>query len=534
MRYGSTLLEFVASLTIFGLLIVGMQSSVAVAVKSIPSSSSPISLQSRAQSAMECMLVDLQSALFVSELTSNSIAFTVPDRNGDKRSERLRYAWSGLAGAPLTRQINGGPAAIVIPSVYSCSLTPQFESETISYPSVAVEDAAESLLIDYSQVVQPLEHDVTSSLAIGQRLALDLPSNAYAWRPTRIQFPARYASLLGAAAVQLRSNGSSYSPGTDVWQQQFISWLTLAANYTWHSFSFADVEPLPSGGSFSLVLQRSLGSRAVTLLSSDSNHGLLKGSGNGSVWELQDGRGLVCQVFGKLWRSTETRTLTIKKVAAVEIDLRTTQALPVLHYNVALLNKPDVLTNEWSLDFTSDPTQVDTNGNGQSDWALTRPGTISPASLSASGWITNGDQLISNQDCSFQTATLIEFSAQSLAATDEGAVVSLNLLRTGGNCVPLTVRVKKMPDGTQSVWLQVRTSESRTSTLLNLSRQPNQSIQVKLIVDPVVSAVAVFVGEVAYGTFAMVPYASSQTSQRITLGASGGAALIRSFRVRSL
>ncbi len=194
----------------------------------------------------------------------------------------------------------------------------------------------------------------------------------------------------------------------------------------------------------------------------------------------------------------------------------------MFHYKRRTLEQTRRATNEWSLDFTSDPTQVDTNGNGQSDWALTRPGTISPASLSASAG--SPTEIIDQQQPGLQlpngNAHRVLRAESSLPPMKVLSSVSI-YCEPGATGVPLTVRVKKMPDGTQSVWLQARTA-SRVLPLCSICpRQPNQSIQVKLIVDPVVSAVAVFVGEVAYGTFAIVPYASSQTSQRITLGASG-------------
>lgn len=91
-----------------------------------------------------------------------------------------------------------------------------------------------------------------------------------------------------------------------------------------------------------------------------------------------------------------------------------------------------------------------------------------------------------------------------------------------------------MPDGTQSVSLQARTNDTQFNTLLNLTQQPNRPLQVKLIIDPAISAVSVFVGEVAHGTFGVMPYASSQTSRRITAGTSGSSALFKSLRVRCL
>ena len=51
------------------------------------------------------------------------MTFTVADRTGDSAADTIRYAWSGVAGDPLTRQINAGTAVTVAANVQSLQLS---------------------------------------------------------------------------------------------------------------------------------------------------------------------------------------------------------------------------------------------------------------------------------------------------------------------------------------------------------------------------------------------------------------------------
>jgi hypothetical protein len=72
---------------------------------------------------MADMAAEVQYALTVTEYTATAITVTVPDRtDANTNPETIRYAWSGVAGAPVTRSYNGGAAVSVVPSVQSFTL----------------------------------------------------------------------------------------------------------------------------------------------------------------------------------------------------------------------------------------------------------------------------------------------------------------------------------------------------------------------------------------------------------------------------
>ncbi|MFQ5463451.1 MAG: hypothetical protein ACE5E5_12610 [Phycisphaerae bacterium] len=113
-RGAFTLIEAVAAMAIMVVLLGGMSSAVFIAARAIDDGQEPATLTADAADVVSLVSADLTFAIEFRELTTTAVAFTVPDRDGDAVPERIRYAWSGTPGDPLTRAYNNGtPVAIV-------------------------------------------------------------------------------------------------------------------------------------------------------------------------------------------------------------------------------------------------------------------------------------------------------------------------------------------------------------------------------------------------------------------------------------
>src|SRR2546425_414614 len=106
-RPAFTLVEAVLSLIITSILCLAIGSALTVASRALPQNDSPASAGLTGAFAIEQLSSDLIAALCIAERSATTLAFTVPDRNGDGSPERIRYAWSGTIGDPLTREYNG-------------------------------------------------------------------------------------------------------------------------------------------------------------------------------------------------------------------------------------------------------------------------------------------------------------------------------------------------------------------------------------------------------------------------------------------
>lgn len=123
-RCGATLIELIASLLAAAALMAGLSSSVFIALRASNPSYTPAASVLEGSACLADMSADLQFATAVTLTNTRSITVTVPDRtDADALAETITYSWSGTAGAPVTRQYNGGTVANVLPSAHGLSFT---------------------------------------------------------------------------------------------------------------------------------------------------------------------------------------------------------------------------------------------------------------------------------------------------------------------------------------------------------------------------------------------------------------------------
>ena len=117
-RRGFTLAEMVVSAVIMSILAVGISSAVLVSVRAVETQDSQVLRTLGAADVSNQMSMEMASAVDFTEAAPNAVTFDVPDRYGDGTTETIRYSWSGVAGDPLTRQVNGGTATTLAENIY--------------------------------------------------------------------------------------------------------------------------------------------------------------------------------------------------------------------------------------------------------------------------------------------------------------------------------------------------------------------------------------------------------------------------------
>lgn len=135
MRCGFSLVELVLSMGMMSVLLMGITSAILIASKALPDPKSPVVSQALVTSALDQLNTDLMLATAITEITPTAITVTVADRgHGSSGPETIRWAWSGTAGDPLTRQYNGTGAKTVVPSVSAFALSPEIIPSTLKSP----------------------------------------------------------------------------------------------------------------------------------------------------------------------------------------------------------------------------------------------------------------------------------------------------------------------------------------------------------------------------------------------------------------
>jgi hypothetical protein len=159
-----------------------------IASRAVPDAASPTGAAVRAAQGCEQLIADLQYATSINTSSAATIEFTVTDRSGDGFPEVIRYEWSGAAGAPLTRQYNGGAAVEVLADVRDFALS--YDLQTISTLIPQGNESAETILKSYSGTASLDNYSIKSAESYGQYFRPALPVDAVSWKVTRIRLSA--------------------------------------------------------------------------------------------------------------------------------------------------------------------------------------------------------------------------------------------------------------------------------------------------------------------------------------------------------
>ena len=122
-RRAFTLLEVVISSTVMFIILIAVASAMMIGQRGIGSGAEMADEVQQGHEAVSQILLDLSLATGFTERTDKAVTFLVPDRNNDASPETIRYAWSGVAGQPLTRQYNGGTVVVIVENVYNLSFS---------------------------------------------------------------------------------------------------------------------------------------------------------------------------------------------------------------------------------------------------------------------------------------------------------------------------------------------------------------------------------------------------------------------------
>lgn len=252
-RRGFTLVELVVSMAIAVVLMGGMMSALVIAGRANGSGSESQAHVREARESADQLLAELNHALAFTEQGSNSLAFLVPDRDGDGSAEVIRYAWSGVSGAALTREYNGGGAVAFANSIDRFDLTylPRL------FPAVA-EESYTAILIEYggSQGGSYKDCDIDQNKWCAQYFKPAMPTNTVSWSVNRVRVTLKQESLDRQLRIQIRPPTPRLIPTDQVLQEVAVSTSSLPLTYLNLEYEFSEPAVLdPSMGACLVITQ---------------------------------------------------------------------------------------------------------------------------------------------------------------------------------------------------------------------------------------------------------------------------------------
>ncbi|MCG8404543.1 MAG: prepilin-type N-terminal cleavage/methylation domain-containing protein [Phycisphaerales bacterium] len=499
-RRGFTLSEVTVSAFIIGIVMVGIGSAVMISTEALPDPEDPAQAATDAAAIADQIVEELRYAKVITERSGSVIAFAVADRNGDGAPERIRYAWSGTAGAPLTREYNGGGAIEIAQNVEKFALSYHLDAVTEEYPGPMVE-SLEQLFNGNPTGASSNNEYVKTDKWVGQYFKPTLPNGAETWKLTRVEFEARkHGGSDGEMSVQLWKPGSDNLPGDSLLAEQPLLENTLSGNYQWQSFSFNLEDLLPTEGVCLVIKGVSGGGDIARIHYGDTATGEGKMfEGNGATWSFEETKNMVYSIYGTSLAPGPPQTARRRYLTAVRVALQiggdastgSVSATPAL-------NRPELLEAFWELDFNTAPT-IDHNGDAQPDWSV-RTGNFNADSLNAGVW--NADTILDTKpNNDFSELTTVNVRFRNTSQGGNGAVFQMNADWTGGSsCAPLFALARLQSDGTQT--LSVNHYESGGAVpLIEIPGLPAGFITLRLLIDPDLDTANVNVNGLDVGTY---------------------------------
>jgi hypothetical protein len=397
----------------------------------------------------------------------------------------------------------------VLDNVQQFDLTYNTQSVAESYSGLPVE-GPEFLISSDTSTSGLANYNIDDKNWIGQYFAPSvaaLPVNALSWRLTRAQaLLQQVGSGTGTLHVQIRDPHPDQTPSTTVRQERTLNESTLPKSWVWKEFSFDAVNGLLPDQGLCLVLTQDTSPSAGKTRSDGAGSGLEKTDKADSNWKYDITNAMLHSVYGKPIIPGTAQTATRHFTTGVHVALRTgADATARQDTLVHTLNVPEVLSAVWELDFTSNPTALDMNGDAAGDWTTSDGSAFNPATLVSGVW--HADRALDTSPGSdFTQLTNIEVSFRDTTTTGGGAAVWAHIDRSSSTYGVVYTTVAKQVDGTQTLTVCTKPDAANSTQLLQLTKLSTNFVNVRLLVDPALDSVNLRVNGQDKGTYSYPRY----------------------------
>ena len=328
-RRGHTLMELVVAMTAGTFLIAGMGSVMFIG-RQIAYTPSDVTRRATASDVVAQICDELRYATSIIEQTPQILEFVVADRNGDGTAEKFRYEWSGVAGEPLRKTVNGGTSIDILPAINNFTITLQQASKTTTYTTT--NDSAEALLWTTATVQggSRRDIDVTNHMAqvITPTAFTSIPSNAISWCLSRIDYYARQnSSATETLAIQVRPAGEPYdAPTGNVLGQATVAESSITSSDGWNTLTFpTPIRDLSLSRRYSLVFLQPSGSGSAARIpySDTTATGVSDSTDGGASWQYVNTRQMYARIYGSYTTPGTSYNVTRNYVSSVRLALQT-------------------------------------------------------------------------------------------------------------------------------------------------------------------------------------------------------------------
>jgi hypothetical protein len=499
LRAGHTLLEMMLSLVLLSIVMASVGSAVMFAAQTVPNEDSAIGSLLSDTAVLSRIAEDIGMAKYVVEQTGTAVTVVVPDRTGDSLPDRIRYSWSGVRGDPLNYQLNDDAAFAVLTSVQTFGLSYETDTSTTTLPAVLQRTGSESVLWSKTTAL-PLGENISATTAVGQRFAPSgMSADTVAYEPTRVRFYGeQVASPDGVIPVTLREV-DGYGPTGKTHASATLLERNMTAVADWNEIHFDEAGWVPKGELVILVFGNGTGSNTLaTLYHRLSGTFFTYSIDGGTTWLRGWDGAMMLAIYGYEIAPSEEIEVTREHLTAIDATLQSVAAdRSPLQRRIRMSLEPQQLDHFAEADFDADPTPMDLNGDGASEWAYDGV-TIPDSALSDGHWTPAADLIYKNTRMS--DADVITVSARLKANDTLGPVIQgPTTYDDAGDVLPIAAMLRT--NGSSGQELVVYNDTTRAVEKLVIPDLPSGWVDVAITVFPEENIVAISIDRETIGSF---------------------------------
>ncbi len=485
-RVGFTLIEMVVSLAVFAVLVGAMGSALVLSTHALPTRTSAAGRTVAASEVLQQMTDELRGALYLTEAEPTSVALVLPDRDGDGNPEAVRYAWSGGAGAALTRQHNGTAAAALLGEVDGFALSYPSVDHVRTLPGARIE-SGEVLLSKATNGNDAKDFSVKDTDRIGFVVKPNLPAGTVDWRITRTLWSsASRGSADGVSRYRL-SHWQNNRPADAAVDSTLQYESSLGTNASWVEVAFGQGGPFVPGETAAVTATRedsgsghSVNIRYFDKDASPSN--MFTTTNRGDSWSVESGgRAVLHYAYGRYTSLGPAWTLTRRRVVAVDIALDPAGGAAALAASVELINAPDAVSRR-EADFDADPSKQDLDLDGQTDWKG-KDKAFKQSQFAGGVWSLAVEGQIDPSNPPLDEPLTLDVWLED--TTDDGYAgwAEARFDRGGGACGRVRLSVSRV-GSTQRFRIELTRAGGGITTLLEAERPVGVPAKLGVVVDP--------------------------------------------------
>lgn len=319
-RGGFTLVEMVVSLAVVGLIGAALASTLSIAARALPSPGALPELETAARAAAVEMAADLPMASRLKSISEHAIEFSVPDQDGDGSSEVIGWRWSGVAGGPLVRTVNGvSSTRLAALDDFTLEWATTQASEQTGRLNV---EGAEQLLARFADASDDALN-VSFTAYPAQGFIPALPADAVSYSLTRIM--TRVVSKKAASVeFQICEDGATGRPGGVLYSGALVV-EKLADEFTDQFASVSGVSGRGAGTGLWIRYEPSLGVGGLHIPSktgvANGNIQLATTSTMGLSWTKLSGSSALFAAYGRVVRPQAVMS-SVTRVESVRFSLK--------------------------------------------------------------------------------------------------------------------------------------------------------------------------------------------------------------------